>query len=331
VTVDEHEPLADGFEANRRHLRSVAYRMLGSLSEADDAVQEAWLRLRRADAGGVENLRAWLTTAVARVCLDMLRSRRSRREEPLGARVPEPVVSREDGVDPEHEALLADSVGLALLVVLETLSPAERLAFVLHDMFAVPFDEIAPVVGRSPVAARQLASRARRRVRGATLAPDVDVARQREVVDAFLAAARGGDFDALLAVLDPDVVLRIDRGALRPGASRELHGAAAVAEEAVRFGPRFAGLARPALVNGAAGVVVAARGRTVAIGGFTVAGGRIAAIDLLADPERLRELDVGVLDASAPLPTRSGRPTTGRSRPAPTALRRGSRAGRRRS
>jgi RNA polymerase sigma-70 factor (ECF subfamily) len=269
--------------------------MLGSVSEADDAVQESWLRLSRSDAGDVENLRGWLTTVVARVCLDMLRSRKSRREEPLGAHVPEPIVSREDGVDPEHEALLADSVGLALLVVLETLSPPERLAFVLHDMFAVPFDEIAPIVGRSPAAARQLASRARRRVQGTAPEPDVDVARQREVVDAFLAAARGGDFDALLAVLDPDVVLRVDRGAALARPSREIRGARAVAEQVVSFA-RLAPFARRALVNGAAGFVVAPGGRPAAVAGFTVTGGRIAEIDVLADPARLRQLDLTVLD-----------------------------------
>jgi RNA polymerase sigma factor (sigma-70 family) len=295
VTVEEHDWLADRFEANRTHLRAVAYRMLGSVSEADDAVQESWLRLSRSQTTDVENLRAWLTTVVARVCLDMLRSRRSRREEPLDSHVPEPIVSRADGLDPEHEALLADSVGLALLVVLERLAPAERLAFVLHDMFAVPFDEIAPIVGRSPVAARQLASRARRRVRGAAPAPDADLARQREVVDAFLAAARGGDFDALLALLDPDVVLRVDRGAAPAGASQEHRGLPAVAEQ-VRTFARFAEFARPALVNGAAGVVVAPRGRPFAVAGFTVAGGRIVEIDLLADPARLRELDLTVLD-----------------------------------
>jgi RNA polymerase sigma factor (sigma-70 family) len=293
--VDERDWLADRFEANRTHLRAVAYRMLGSVSEADDAVQEAWLRLSRADPSAVENLGGWLTTVVARISLDMLRSRASRREEPFGTHVPEPIVGREDEADPEHEALLADSVGLALLVVLETLSPAERLAFVLHDMFAVPFDEIAPIVGRSPTAARQLASRARRRVRGAVPAPDVDVARQREVVDAFLAAARGGDFAALVAVLDPDVVLRVDRGAVRPGGSTEVRGAAAVAAEAGRYAS-LARFARPALVNGAAGVVVVSGGRTLAVAGFTVAGGRIAEIDLLADPARLRELDLTVLD-----------------------------------
>ena len=293
--MDERESLADRFEANRTRLRAVGYRMLGSVSEADDAVQEAWLRLSRSDTGGVENLDGWLTTVVARVCLDMLRSRKARREEPLGPRVPEPIVSRELEVDPEHAALLADSVGLALLVVLETLAPLERLAFVLHDMFAVPFDQIAPIVGRSPAAARQLASRARRRVQAATPVPDPDLARQREVVDAFLAAARRGDFDALLAVLDPDVVLRIDRGAVPRGASREVRGAQAVLEQARAFVPLVAS-ARPALVNGAAGVVVARRGRPLAVAGFTVAHGQIVEIDLLADPARLRELDLTVLD-----------------------------------
>jgi RNA polymerase sigma factor (sigma-70 family) len=293
--VDEREYLADRFEANRTHLRAVAYRMLGSVSEADDAVQEAWLRLSRSDAADIDNLGGWLTTVVARVCLDMLRSRRSRREEPFGAHMPEPIVSRADGVDPEHEALLSDSVGLALLVVLETLGPAERLAFVLHDMFGVPFEEIAPVVGRSPAAARQLASRARRRVQGAAPAPDADIARQREVVDAFLAAARDGDFDALVAVLDPDVVLRIDRGALPARRSAEVRGAPSVAAQALTFA-RLARFARPALVNGAAGFVVASPGRPLAVAGFTVAHGRIAEIDLLADPARLRELDLTVLD-----------------------------------
>jgi RNA polymerase sigma-70 factor, ECF subfamily len=294
--MDERDCLAAHFEANRTHLRAVAYRMLGSVSEADDAVQESWLRLNRADAGGVEDLRAWLTTVVARICLDMLRSRKSRREEPLGTHVPEPIVSRED-IDPEHHALLADSVGLALLVVLETLAPAERLAFVLHDMFAVPFDEIAEIVDRSPAAARQLASRARRRVRGATPTPDVDIARQRQVVDAFVAAARGGDFDALVALLDPDVVFRADHGAAGPGASREVRGAPAVAEQTLTFA-RLAAFARPALVNGAAGfVVVAPGGRPLSVAGFTVANGKIIEIDLLADPARLRELDLPVLDA----------------------------------
>jgi RNA polymerase sigma factor (sigma-70 family) len=293
--MDEREYLTEQFEANRTHLRAVAYRMLGSVSEADDAVQESWLRLSRAGGTDIENLRAWLTTVVARVCLDMLRSRESRREDPLDARVPEPIVDSQAGLDPEHEALLADSVGLALLVVLETLNPAERLAFVLHDMFAVPFEEIAPIVGRSPDAARQLASRARRRVQGSAPAPDADLARQREVVDAFLAAARGGDFDALLAVLDPDVVLRVDRGALPRGASREIRGAEAVMDQ-VRTFASLAKFARPALVNGAAGVVVAPAGRPVAVTGFTVADGKIVEIDLLADPTRLRELDLAVLD-----------------------------------
>jgi RNA polymerase sigma factor (sigma-70 family) len=293
--MNEREWLAERFEANRTHLRAVAYRMLGSVSEADDAVQESWLRLSRSDTDDVDNLRAWLTTVVARVSLDMLRSRKARREEALGPHVPEPIVSREDGLDPEQEALLADSVGLALQVVLETLAPPERLAFVLHDMFAVPFDEIAPIVNRSPAAARQLASRARRRVQGARAVPDVDIAGQREVVDAFLAAARDGNFDALVAVLDPDVVLRADRGALPPGASREVRGAPGVARQAVGFAHlnRFA---RPALVNGAAGFVVAPGGRPFAVIGFTVAEGRIAEIDILADPARLRELDLAVLD-----------------------------------
>ncbi|NBM20454.1 RNA polymerase sigma factor SigJ [Streptomyces sp. GC420] len=285
--------LAERFEAHRTHLRAVAYRMLGSLSEADDAVQEAWFRLSRTDTGGIGNLAAWLTTVVGRICLDMLRARSSRREEPLGVRVPDPIVSRSDGPDPEQEALLADSVGLALLVVLETLSPAERLAFVLHDLFGVPFDEIAPVVGRSPTAARQLASRARRRVRGAAPVPDADLTLQREIVDAFLAAARDGDFDALVAVLDPDVVARSDAGALRPATL--VRGAAAVAGQALTYA-RFAEVARPALVNGVAGVVGAAQGRPVSVMAFTIGGGRIVAIDILADPERLRALDLKVLD-----------------------------------
>jgi RNA polymerase sigma-70 factor (ECF subfamily) len=292
--MDEREYLARQFDANRAHLRAVAYRMLGSLSEADDAVQESWLRLSRSDAGRIENLGGWLTTVVSRVCLDMLRSRKSRHEEPLGPHVPEPIVSSADGVDPEHEALLADSVGLALLVVLETLDPAERLAFVLHDMFGVPFSDIAEIVDRSPTAARQLASRARRRVGGRAPTPDADLARQREVVDAFLAAARGGDFEALVAVLDPDVVLRVDRGAA-PGGSRELRGARAVAERVASFA-RLAPLARPALVNGTPGFVVAPGGRPLAVSGFTVSNGRIAEIDLLADPARLSELDLTVLE-----------------------------------
>ena len=293
--MEDHEWLAKRFEENRAHLRAVAYRMLGSISEADDAAQEAWLRLSRSDTSGIENLGGWLTTVVGRVCLDMLRSRRSRREEPLGARLPEPIISREEGIDPEHEALVADSVGLALLVVLETLAPAERLAFVLHDVFGVPFREIAPIVGRSPAAARQLASRARRRVQGVATSADAGLACQREAVDAFLAASREGDFEALLAVLDPDVVLRIDGGAVRAGLSRGVRGARAVAEQTFTFS-RLSPFVRPALVNGAAGVVVAPRGRPFAVMGFTVWRGKIAEIDVLADPARLRRLDLAVLD-----------------------------------
>jgi RNA polymerase sigma factor (sigma-70 family) len=297
VTVDDGDRLAERFEANRSHLRAVAYRMLGSLNEAEDAVQEAWLRLSRADSSDVENLGGWLTTIVARVCLNMLRARRSRREQPLGlgVHVPDPIISHQDGVDPEQEALLAEGVGLALLVVLDTLAPAERLAFVLHDMFAVPFDQIASIVGRTPTAARQLASRARRRVQETAPVPDADLARQRKVVDAFFTAARGGDFDALVAVLDPDVVLRSDGGAARPSASVVLHGASAVAGQALTYA-RLSPFVRPALVNGAAGVVVAPRGRPFSVMGFTVRDGRIVAIDSLADPERLRQLDLAVLD-----------------------------------
>jgi RNA polymerase sigma factor (sigma-70 family) len=292
--MDEHEWLAQRFEEHRARLRAVAYRMLGSLSEADDAVQEAWLRLSRSDSDAIENLGGWLTTVVARVCLDMLRSRGSRAEEPLDVHVPDPIVSREDGIDPEQEALLADAVGLALHVVLETLTPAERLAFVLHDMFAVPFDEIAPIIGRSPEAARQLASRARRRVQGAAPIPDADLTRQREVVDAFFTAARAGDFDALVAVLDPDVVARSDGGLVRPGASAVVHGAEAVAARALAYANPAAHL-QPALVNGAAGVVVTIRGRLFTVMGFTVANGKILAIDVLADPERLNGLDLSAL------------------------------------
>jgi RNA polymerase sigma factor (sigma-70 family) len=291
--MDEHEWLAERFEEHRTHLRAVAYRMLGSLSEADDAVQESWLRLSRSDASDIENLGGWLTTVVARVCLNMLRSRETRREEPMSAYVPDPIVSREGELAPDDEVLLADSVGLALLVVLETLAPAERLAFVLHDMFAVPFDEIAPMVGRSPTAARQLASRARRRVQGAAAAPDPDLARQREVVDAFFAAARDGDFDALVAVLHPDVVLRSDGGAVRPGASFVVRGAREVAESALTFA-RMSPFVRPALVNGAAGVVVAPHGRPFSVMGFTVRDGKIVEIDGIADPERLQKLDLGL-------------------------------------
>jgi RNA polymerase sigma factor (sigma-70 family) len=291
--MEEPDWLAGRFEANRAHLRAVAYRMLGSASEADDAVQEAWLRLSRADTSGVENLSGWLTTVVARVCLDMLRSRMRRREEPLGSHLPEPVI-RHDGIDPEHEALLAEGVGLALLVVLERLAPAERVAFVLHDTFGVPFDEIAPIVGRSPAAARQLASRARRRVRGTATLPDADLARQRAVVDAFSAAARGGDFDALVAVLDPDVVVRADRVAA-PSGPREARGAVAVARRALAYSQN-ARFAQPALVNGTVGVVVAPRGRLLLVLAFTLRGGKVVELDVLADPARLRQLDLAVLD-----------------------------------
>jgi RNA polymerase sigma-70 factor (ECF subfamily) len=288
--VAETDWLAERFEQNRTHLRSVAYRMLGSLSEADDAVQEAWLRLSRSDASAIENLNGWLTTVVARLCLDMLRSRKSRREESIEANA-QPAARRTGGTDPETEVALADSVGLALLVVLETLAPAERLAFVLHDMFDMPFDEIASIVERSPEAARQLASRARRHVQGTATLPDADLKRQREVVDAFLAASRRGDFVALLAVLDPDVVVRMDR-AVPAGAPTELHGAAAVAQRAIKAG---AGAARPALVNGAVGVVVAPRGHLLMVLNFTVHSKKIVAIDVVAAPERLREIDLAVL------------------------------------
>jgi RNA polymerase sigma factor (sigma-70 family) len=280
--MDEHDDwLAERFEDHRTHLRAVPYRMLGSINEADDAVQETWLRLSRSDTNGVENLGGWLTTVVGRVCLNMLRSRRSSREVPLGVQVPDRIVSHGDGIDPEREVLLADSVGLALLVVLDTLNPAERLAFVLHDMFGVTFEEIAPIVGRSPSAARQLASRARRRVQGATNVADTDLTRQREVVDAFLAAARGGDLDALVAVLDPDVVLRADLSAVHAVGSREVRGGPDVARKAVKGRARAA---RPALVNGAVGVVVAPRGRLLMVLGFTIRGQKIVEIDAIADP-----------------------------------------------
>jgi RNA polymerase sigma-70 factor, ECF subfamily len=298
-TVDEHDWLAERFEERRARLRAVAFRMLGSLSEADDAVQESWLRLSRSDASVIENLDGWLTTVVARICLNMLRGRAARREEPLGPHIPEPIVTSEDGVDPEHEAILADSVGLALLVVLDTLAPAERLAYVLHDMFAVPFDEVAAIIDRSPAAARQLASRARRRLRGTTLAPETDLARQREVVDAFFAATRDGDFEALLAVLDADVVRRADFGAAPAPAPPEVRGAQAVANAAFTFARRQGAakiVTRPALVNGAVGRVVFREGRPFAVMGFTVSDGKIVAIDILADPRRLRELDLAFLD-----------------------------------
>jgi RNA polymerase sigma factor (sigma-70 family) len=291
--MDERDWLAERFEEHRTRVRAVAYRMLGSLSEADDAVQEAWLRLSRTDTSEVENLGGWLTTVVARVSLNMLRSRVVRREEPISVHVPDPIVDRADGTDPEHEALLADSVGLALLVVLESLSPAERLAFVLHDMFAVPFDEIAPIVDRSPEAARQLASRARRRVQGENTVPDADLNTQREVVDAFFAAARDGDFEALLEVLDPNVVLRGDLGPL--GRSREVRGAAAVAGQAHSYS-RLDLLVQPALINGVVGAVSTLDGQPFAVGSFTVRDRKIVAIDILADPARLRRLDLTILD-----------------------------------
>ncbi len=294
--MDENQWLADRFEENRAHLRAVAYRMLGSLAEADDAVQDTWLRLSHAGADEVENLGGWLTTVTARVCLNMLRSRHRRRE--VEVRLPDPVVSPDGELQPEEEALLADSVGLALLIVLDTLTPAERLAFVLHDMFDLPFEQIAPVVGRTPAAARQLASRARRRVKGADIRANPDLARQREVVDAFFSAARGGDFDALVAVLDPGVVLRIDAGPRRPAASVATRGAAAVARQALTglsTALRAVDL-RPALVNGAAGAVVFMRGRPVTVIGFTVTEGKIAEIDAIADPERIAKITAPVID-----------------------------------
>ena len=293
--MDEREFLAQHFEEHRTRLRAVAYRMLGSLSEADDAVQETWLRLNRTDADKVENLGGWLTTVVARVSLNMLRSRQSRREEPLGVRMPEPIVDRPDGANPEHEALLADAVGLALLVVLETLNPAERLAFVLHDMFAVPFDEIAPIVDRSPDAARQLASRARRRVQGENAVPDADLDTQREVLNAFLAAAREGDFEALLEVLDPDVVLRADPGAVAIGSPHVVRGAANVARQAVAF-RRDDIEVRLALVNGAVGTVSLRDGQPFTVAGFTIRNRRIVELDAFADPERVSRLDLTILD-----------------------------------
>jgi RNA polymerase sigma-70 factor, ECF subfamily len=291
VTVTEDEWLAERFEEHRPHLRTVAYRMLGSVSESDDAVQEAWLRLARTDGAKVGNLGGWLTTVVGRVCLDMLRARRARREEYVGSWLPEPVVTLGNAASPEDEALIADSVGLALLVVLETLTPAERLAFVLHDMFAVPFDEIGAIVGRSPDAARQLASRARRRVRGAPLNEDAGLADQRRLVDAFLAASRAGDFDALVAVLDPDVVFRADTVPGSRLARPPVEGAKPVARRVLERGQPLAGLARPALVNGGAGLVVGRPGHPIAVVGFTVARGRIVEIDLITDREKLARLE----------------------------------------
>jgi len=289
--MDERKFLARQFEANRAHLRAVAYRMLGSLSEAEDAVQESWLKLSRADVEGVANLGGWLTTVVARVCLDHLRRRRSRREDPLEPDGPEQPARPDDAADPEHEAAMADSVGLALLVVLQTLAPAERVAFVLHDMFDLTFDEIAPILGRTPATTRQLASRARRRVQGAPRTPDADLARRRQVVDAFLAASRGGRFEDLLAVLDPGIVVRPDAAAVRAGAPGEIRGADAVA----RFFLGRATGARAALVDGAVGAVVAPQGRLFLALGFTIEDGRITAIEAIADPERLRRLDLAVL------------------------------------
>jgi RNA polymerase sigma-70 factor (ECF subfamily) len=284
--MDEHDVLAERFEAHRTRLRAVAYQTLGSTSEADDAVQEAWLRLSRTDPDNIENLGGWLTTVVARVCLNMLQSRR---EEPVGMHLPESVVSDADGIDPEQEALFADSIGPALLVILHTLAPAERLAFVLHDMFAVPFDDIATIVGRSPAAARQLASRARRRVQGVAPVLDTDLTRQRAIVDAFLTAARNGDFDALLEALDPDVVVRSN------GAAASVRGAAAVAGRALT-GARFAQVTLPALINGAVGVVTATDGRPISLMAFTITDATIVAIDLIDDPGRIAEVDLAILD-----------------------------------
>lgn len=298
--MDEREWLAERFEEHRSHLRAVAYRMLGSLAEADDAVQDTWLRINRSGAGEVVNLGGWLTTIVARVCLNMLRSRNVRRETSFGLHLPDPVISQVGDLQPEEEAVLADSVSLALLVVLDSLSPAERLAFVLHDMFELPFEEIAPMVGRSPTAARQLASRARRRVKGAAIpAPDPDLARQREVVDAFFRAARGGDFDTLVALLDPNVVLRSDFGPRRPAASDVIHGASAVARQAV-LGAIPGAYLHPALVNGAAGMVITVRGRPFAVMGFTVVEDKIVEIDAIADPERVRRIAAAVLRDEEP-------------------------------
>jgi RNA polymerase sigma-70 factor (ECF subfamily) len=293
VTVESRDRQADEFEQHRAHLQAVAYRMLGSLSEAEDAVQESWLRLNGSETGQVENMRGWLTTVVARVCLDLLRARRARREDHFDGELPEPVVTLRQEHGPEDEALLADSVGLALLVVLDTLTPAERLAFVLHDMFGLPFDEIAPILERSPAATRQLASRARRRVRGATPLAEPDPARQRRVVDAFLAAAREGDFEALVAVLDPDVVFRADRGRRAAEAPPVITGAAAVAEQILARAPRFARFARPAIVNGSAGLVVVPGERPVAVLGFSISGDRIVELDLVADPTKLSALASG--------------------------------------
>ena len=290
--MDERDWLAERFQEHRPRLRAVAYRILGSTSEADDAVQEAWIRLSRVNSGEIDNIEAWLVTVVGRVALNMLRSRKTRREQPLGEYLPDPIVDRTDGIDPEHEALLADSVGLALLVVLETLTPAERLAYVLHDMFSVPFDEIGAILERSPDAARQLASRGRRRIRGADMTPDADAAAQQEVVEAFLAAARGGDFDALIAVLDPDIVLREDNGS---GTIVEVRGAENVASRA-KAASQLGLVARPALINGAPGWVSLLDGAIFAIGALTQHDGRITTMDILLDPARLARLDLTTLD-----------------------------------
>jgi RNA polymerase sigma factor (sigma-70 family) len=290
--MDDKDWLAQRFEQHRARLRAVAYRMLGSLPEADEAVQDAWLRLSRAGAEGVENLGGWLTTIVARVCLNVLQARKARPEQPAGLRMPDPVVSREGQANPEQQALLAESIGLALLVLLETLDPAERLAFVLHDLFDLPFEEIAPMVGRSPTATRQLASRARRRVRGAAAPPiERDVARQREVVEAFFAAGRAGDFDALVRVLHPDVVLRSDRRGV--GEQRGIARVARLALGGARAGR--AATVLPVLVNGAAGALIVENGQLVTIMGFTVSGGKIVEIDGIVDPERLRRIDLGAI------------------------------------
>jgi RNA polymerase sigma-70 factor, ECF subfamily len=293
--MDEHAWLAERFEEHRTRLRAVAYRMLGSTSEADDAVQEAWIRLSRSNSGEIDNLEAWLVTVVGRVALNMLRSRRRRGEEPLldAQHLPDPIVDRADGIDPEHEALLSDSVGLAVLLVLETLTPAERLAYVLHDMFSVPFEQIGAILERSPEASRQLASRARRRIRGANTTPDdTEAAAQKEVVEAFLAAARDGDFEALLAVLDPEIVERVDTGS---GTILEVRGAQNVARRAKAFS-QLGLVVRPALINGAAGWVSLLDGELYAIAALTVQGGRITTMDILLDPARLARLDLTVFD-----------------------------------
>jgi len=294
VTESGQVDLAARFESNRDRLWAVAFRMLGASGEADEAVQEAWLRLARSDADEIDELSGWLTTVVARICLDMLRARTARREEPLGPHVPDPIVSPIEGGDPEHEALVADSVGLAMLGVLETLSPEERVAFVLHDSFSVPFEQVADLIDRSPSAARKAASRARLRIEAEPTEPDVDLDRQREVVEAFFAAAREGDFDALVDVLDPEVVIRADGGEARPSANHVIRGAAEVAGRAMTYA-KLAPYVRPVVVNGVAGVIVVPEGRVFSVMAFTVAGGRVVAIDVLADPARLDRLDLGAV------------------------------------